>query len=152
MIYALYCGSAYLDPNVEILGVESFTQCIAACDSYNIRSFVLGAPCQGVTFYENTTGNNCFLKNSTNDPQAMDGVDSAVLLTPQQPAGNSSTLLPSLSTTMGSMYPSGGGGSTVTVTPTVIIGSSTGPGTGAGSVTGTGETKWGLNWLQNILC
>ena len=136
MIYALYCGSAYLDPNVEVLGVESFIQCIAACDSYNIRSFTLGAPCQGVTFYENTLGNNCFLKNSTNDPQAMDGVDSGVLLTPQLPPGNSTTLLPSLSTTMASMYPSGGG--TVTVTQTVT-GPGTGPGTGVGTGPGTGE-------------
>ena len=138
MIYALYCGSAYLDPNVEILGVESFTQCIAACDSYNIQSFALGAPCQGVSFYEDTLGNNCFLKNSTNHPQAVNGVDSGVLLTPQQPAGNSSTLLPSLSTTISSMYPSGGV-VTVTVTSTVITGPGTGPGTG-GTGPGTGGT------------
>jgi len=143
MIYALYCGSAYLDPNVEVLGVGNFTQCIAACDSYNLRFFTLGAPCQGVTFYENTPGNNCFLKNSTNDPQAMNGVDSGVLLTPQQPAGNLTTLLPTLSTTMGSMYPSSGGG-TVTVTSTVTIGLGTGSGTGAGSGPGTGETTWDL--------
>ena len=139
MIYALYCGSAYLDPNVEVLGVESLTQCIAACDSYNLRSFILGAPCQGVTFYEDTLGNNCFLKNSTNDPQIMDGVDSGVLLTPQQPAGNSSTLLPNLSTTMASMYPSGSGSGSgvviVTETSTVI----TGPATGIGTGPGTGE-------------
>ena len=144
MIYALYCGTEYLDPNVYILAVESFTQCIAACDSYNIQYFTFGAPCQGVSFYENTPGNNCFLKNSTNDPQAMDGVDSGVLLTPQQPAGNSSTIIPILSTMRSLMNLSGGGGGgggTVTVTPTVVIGQGTGPGTGSGTGPGTGQNE-----------
>lgn len=125
MIYALYCGTEYLDPNVDILGATNFMQCIAACDLYNIQNFFNpSASCMGVSFFENTAGNNCYLKNSTNDPQAMNGTDSAELLTPQPPPGNSSSSI------------SSSRASTVTVTslPILLTSMPTASASGLGSV------------------
>ena len=141
-IYALYCGTEFLDPTLDTLNTVNLTHCIAACDTYNIQNyFDPSDSCKGISFYENTVGNNCYLKNSTNDPQEVDGADSGILLNPQPPPGNmttiplsgSSAITTGPASTAGSGTGAGGGSGTGSGS-----GPGTGPGTGAGTGPGTG--------------
>ena len=105
-IYAIYCGTVYDDAEVSSvqggglgalpllekrqagselsesrLFVSSFTDCMTACDNFNIVHFKSGSPCKGVSYKPGTDSPNCFLKASTNMVRYVAGFDSAKLIT-----------------------------------------------------------------------
>jgi hypothetical protein len=141
-IYAIYCNVDYLDTDLgAAVYQDSFTNCIAACDAYNIVYFSEGSPCRGVSYYNSTLEANCHLQTSTNFSTAQLGIDSAKLLNPQQPANNVSTV------TVTTTIFSGSGGPTIVSTVTGSNGITTvnsgGSGNGVTTVVSGGSGSGG---------
>lgn len=84
-LYGVYCGVQYTDSVVVAQNHTSLMSCINACDMYNVIYFGQGSACRGVSFLRSGVGMNCILLGSSNSPVPAPGIDSAVLLNPQDP-------------------------------------------------------------------
>jgi hypothetical protein len=110
MIYDILCNEYFADETLDIQTQNSLGGCIAACDMYNVMSFMVASPCLGVSWYSMQNQNNCELKTGSHAVYQQ-GVNSARLRTPYTgPGDGNGTGLES------SGGPGGGGSGGVTIT------------------------------------
>lgn len=90
MQYQVFCDEAFTDESLEIQTQSSLGSCIAACDMYNVRSFMIASPCMGVSYSRSVESDNCELKTGYSRIYQRN-VDSARLLSPYEGGGGNST-------------------------------------------------------------
>ena len=112
MQYEIECNTVFTDETLDTQTQTSLGSCIAACDMYNVMSFMVASPCMGVSYYSMQEADNCMLKAGDTGIYQT-GVHSGRLVSPYGgPSGGNGT------------GPGGSGGNGG--------GNGTGPGTGPG--------------------
>ena len=117
MQYQVYCNEAFTDESLEIQTQSSLGSCIAACDMYNVRAFMIASPCMGVTYSREVETENCELKTGYTRIYQRN-VDSARLLSPYGGGSGNNTAGPggggigsmTAPPVITSFIPGGGGG------------------------------------------